>query len=1239
MKHLFTLCAFALAPAALTAQFSPLRYVEETEFNLVEFGLLHDFDGDGDIDMAMCSEEGAGWWRNDGTGGYSPVEWVHHVPFGGYAELLAAGDVDGDGDIDLLAAVNYTALYSYLNDGTGTFSFVDSIQVLDYDMRDMLLEDLDGDGQADILLGDYWSDQVLYRSSLGDGTFGPEQLIGSVSGAMDLQVDDIEGDGDNDVLITGYSSAGCYICVNQGGGVFLDAALLFPATTDIQDVKTADMDGDGDPDVITAAYTSARWYPNDGAGQFTVENTIIQEPGLGLYNNGIGDIDGDGDLDLVPATYDGQVPVWYANDGAGNFAAVGPLTQATTFRPAFADIDGDGDQDLVQVQRNALWWPNDGTGVMGTSKIIAGTFRNLATVALADMDGDGDQDALAAGVLDDRIVMYANDGTGQFGGQLTMLDSMSGMGEVVPGDLDGDGDMDLVVCSGSLSYACFNNGTGSITSVQIIDNDPGTIKGTSLGDVDGDGDLDLVHAEYDPNRIRVWRNTGNGTFDPPVSVFTGFNPVSCDLVDADGDGDLDITSYYGQSTHYFIWLANDGSGSYGAAQVLESMNGGGGQCSAIALDADADGVLDLVYVSSEGLNMYRGLGAGTFSPAVNIDPDYSDESDVYPVDLDSDGDMDIAMADHGGSGARYYLNNGTGVFSSAIWFDGTWLGDMASELSIGDLDGDGDPDALVGNMNGHGFYAVGWVKNYFNSPYHIDGTLFHDVNENGAQDVGEGPLPFVAVHADPVASVPLTDPDGYYSILTDPGDYEVSASFPNAWWGLTTSPATYNVQLTTGTPVSTGNDFGYAPVVDTTVVELGIAANIGVCGDTTLVYLTVMNLGTSHPSGTFCGMVDTLFTIIGFDPPPASVTGNIYCWEIDSLYYYTPFTIVAEVVVPDASYMGTLLVGGVQLTETDEQGNVLQTWQEAWALPLTCSFDPNYKEVEPRGYGEAGAVDIATERLEYTIHFQNTGTAAAQDVVLVDRLADQIDPSSLQMLAYSHAPTAINLETDRDLVIRFDGIQLPDSGSTFTGSQGFIRFAVDLLPGLPHGTVIENTANIHFDLNVPVITNTTVTTLVDCALAEAAISLSGFSALEATEGDAHQWYLNEEPIAGATGQVLFPDENGSYTCEVTTAFGCVVITAPYEVTSVAVAEHQGLRLALQPNPMSTTARLVFSEALVTGDQVEVLDARGSVVMMVPANGASSVTIERDGLPAGVYVVRVLRSGSTLAALRMAVADR
>ncbi len=170
------------------------------------------------------------------------------------------------------------------------------------------------------------------------------------------------------------------------------------------------------------------------------------------------------------------------------------------------------------------------------------------------------------------------------------------------------------------------------------------------------------------------------------------------------------------------------------------------------------------------------------------------------------------------------------------------------------------------------------------------------------------------------------------------------------------------------------------------------------------------------------------------------------------------------------------------------------------------------------------------------------------------------------------------------------------------------------------------------------ITNTTLTTLVDCDLAEAVITLSGFDALQASEGDAYQWFLNDEAIIGATGQLLFPDVNGTYTCAVTTVYGCEVVTDPYPITSVSVVERQGLRLALMPNPMNTSARLVFSETLRPRDRIQLMDMRGAEVRDLSGNAASSIVIDRDGLADGLYVLRVMRSGSVIAVLRMAVAD-
>ena len=1237
-KLLYSAVLLSVASTAF-AQFSPVRYIEASELGRTDMTVAHDLDGDGDRDVAMSSSMGVAWWPNDGQGGNADLVWIHPYSNEGIQSFLAAADMDADGDMDLVSAENYTGAYLHINDGSGGFAAADTVLAVIGDMRDIVLAELTGDGLPDLLISDYATSGVTIYPNIGGGLLGAGvDISAGIESVDDLLAFDADGDADIDVVFASYAQQTALICVNQGSGTFSAPTEVFAGPFYSETLQAADMDGDGDNDLVVANGDCV-WYANDGNGVFDeFGTTIAGSAPVAAWDVALGDLDGDGDIDAVPTSYEPERTGWYANDGAGQFTAMGALNEAPGDLLALADLDGDLDLDLYQTRRNAVWWPNDGTGHMGRAHFICVSMEYLTDVEVADMDGDGDQDVLASSTMEDRVTLMRNDGTGQFpDGLMAMTDTIYFPQALQAGDIDADGDNDLIVMSGARVHVFTNDGTGELTFLSTPVNGGSTMRDMELGDVDGDGDPDLVTAEYSPSRIRYQLNDGSGAFAAPIQV-SALHVRSFDLGDADGDGDLDLMTAYGTSNTHFIWFANNGSGTFTQQPDLGTVSSVGADCASLAADMDMDGTADLLFATPDGITLYHGSGGGIFSAGVVVDELYSSDADLFATDIDSDGDPDIAWTCWSGMAARYLLNDGTGAFGAPGDFDQTVYGQFSSILVIADMDGDGDPDPVLGNRNGDFAYSVGWVKNYFNSAYRIDGTLFHDVNENGAQDAGEGPLPFVGVHADPVTSVPLSAPDGSYSIFSDAGDYEVTAVLPNAWWGITTAPSSYDVQLTTGTPVSMGNDFGYAPVVDTTVVELGIAGNIGVCGDTTMVFLTVMNLGTSQPSGTFCGMVDTLFTIVSLNPPPVSVTGNIYCWDIDSLYFYTPFTIAAEVLVPDASYMGTLLVGGVQMTETDGQGNVLQTFQEAWAAPLTCSYDPNYKEVSPAGYGDAGAVDIGTERLEYTIHFQNTGTAPAQDVVLVDRLADELDPSSLQVLGYSHSPTAVDLETDRDVVIRFDGIQLPDSGTTFTGSQGFIRFAVNVVPGLAHATTIENTANIFFDLNEPVITNTTLTTLVDCDLAEAVITLSGFDALQASEGDAYQWFLNDEAIIGATGQLLFPDVNGTYTCAVTTVYGCEVVTDPYPITSVSVVERQGLRLALMPNPMNTSARLVFSETLRPRDRIQLMDMRGAEVRDLSGNAASSIVIDRDGLADGLYVLRVMRSGSVIAVLRMAVAD-
>jgi uncharacterized repeat protein (TIGR01451 family) len=145
-------------------------------------------------------------------------------------------------------------------------------------------------------------------------------------------------------------------------------------------------------------------------------------------------------------------------------------------------------------------------------------------------------------------------------------------------------------------------------------------------------------------------------------------------------------------------------------------------------------------------------------------------------------------------------------------------------------------------------------------------------------------------------------------------------------------------------------------------------------------------------------------------------------------------------------------------------------------LPVVNSYDPNIKEVSPKGIGATGNIPVATNELTYTIHFQNTGNAPAINVSVIDTLDSDILPSSLRILGTNHV---LYPEWMAPGVVKFSfyNINLPDSTSNEPASHGFVRFSVKLNVALPVGTVIQNKASIYFDSNPAIVTNTAINTL------------------------------------------------------------------------------------------------------------------------------------------------------------------
>ena len=149
-------------------------------------------------------------------------------------------------------------------------------------------------------------------------------------------------------------------------------------------------------------------------------------------------------------------------------------------------------------------------------------------------------------------------------------------------------------------------------------------------------------------------------------------------------------------------------------------------------------------------------------------------------------------------------------------------------------------------------------------------------------------------------------------------------------------------------------------------------------------------------------------------------------------------------------------------------------------IDMTCnevrtSYDPNIKSATPTGITSDHLLEKNTT-IKYRIDFQNKGNDTAFYVAISDPISPLLNLGSLQFLTSSH-PCTYNLLDDHSVKFEFNNIRLTDSASDEPRSHGFVEFTIEQMPDLVDGSVINNSAGITFDVNVPIITNTTFHTI------------------------------------------------------------------------------------------------------------------------------------------------------------------
>ncbi len=231
------------------------------------------------------------------------------------------GDLDGDGDLDLVTSASRIDTFAvYLNNSDGTFGLGQQVDTeLDEGAEHTSLGDLDGDGDLDLVTSAWHSDAFTVFLGKGDGTFRPGIQVDTELDefANHTSLGDLNGDGDLDLVTSALGADAFTVFLGNGDGIFgpgqqVDTELDESA----EHTNLGDLDEDGDLDLVTSAKDSDAFtvFLGNGDGTFGPGSQIDTELDDWANYTSLGDLDGDGDLDLVTSAWHSDAFAVHLND-------------------------------------------------------------------------------------------------------------------------------------------------------------------------------------------------------------------------------------------------------------------------------------------------------------------------------------------------------------------------------------------------------------------------------------------------------------------------------------------------------------------------------------------------------------------------------------------------------------------------------------------------------------------------------------------------------------------------------------------------------------------------------------------------------------------------------------------------------------------------------------------------------------------------------------------------------------
>ncbi len=792
---------------------------------------------------------------------------------------------------------------------------------------------------------------------------------------------------------------------------------------------------------------------------------------------------------------------------------------------AWGDYDNDGNVDLFVTnyevdEANLLYHNNgDGTFTKVTTGAIATDVASSLSATWGDYDNDGDLDLFVANNIGFNNFLYRNNGNSTF----TRIQNDPLVNDVYYShgaawaDYDNDGFLDMFVAdyfSTRFNRLYHNNGDGTfseVTNSSINLEADFSVNGV-WGDYDNDGLIDLFVSNTNGSDNSLYKNMGNGQFlkiNTGDIVNDGGYSVGASWGDCNNDGYLDLFVANAANEDNFLYQ-NDGDGTFTKITTGDVVNDAGNSHGSSWVDVDNDGDLDLFVANDQDENnfLYTNNGDGTFTPVVNaITQDGGQSFGAAWADYDNDGDMDLYVANHESNENFIYENergycqgkacltiSGTNSNASAIgarvrvkaniYGQDVWQMREVSSQTGGGVGGQNDMKLIfgVGDATQVDSIIINWPSGYeqiltnqaltncttITEPNGniICGKVYDDKNDDCTFDAGDKPIANQKIIIQPGDRVAYTDSLGNYSSVVEAGTYTIEYLDDSNNWMASESCANQTTIVVSGVGNTyCDNNVELRPECPNPDLEVDLVSTAHRVGFQNLIAITYRNTGTEDATGVdltvdFGQYVIPLSATIPWDLEVGEdrrwVLGDVAVGEAVTIYV-TDSVSTATPIDTDISITATLY--GNEADCDGANNSITETAKAVGAI------DPNDILVSPEGYIDAGTT------LTYKIRFQNVGNTLVSTVRVEDQLPiEYLDMNTFVMGMVSH-PYRLDVE-DGHMTWTFDNIDMPDSLTNEPASHGYIIFKVKTKEDLEDGVFIDNTAEIYFDNQDPIITNT-----------------------------------------------------------------------------------------------------------------------------------------------------------------------